>query len=144
MTADTTIGLYTRLRAAFTPRTFRLPLVLLPPGSMLMSRVRLIVEQMVQLRLVTFVNRHTFRADGTSYGTVTLTVKSMEVMIIGIPWWLTRLEIGLETKELIRDTITTTTEMMDMAMVDLPIDRLTQPRTTQSRQMPTTRQSTTT
>lgn len=144
MTVDTMIGLYTRLRAAVTPRTFRLPLVLLPPGSMLISSVRLMVEQMVQLRFVTLVNRHTFTADPKTYGTVTLMVNSMEVMMIGIPWWLTRLEIGLETKELIRDTITTTTDMMDMAMVDLPMDRLTQPRTTHSRQMPTTRQVTST
>lgn len=139
--AEATAGFIVRLSAAVRPRTLRLPLVLLPPGSMLMPSVRLTVEHMLQLKLVTFVHRHTFAMSGTTYGTVALTVNSSEVTTIGIPCARTPLETGLETSEVAREMITAATDTAVTALVVLAPARRMQLLMTQSRHMETTRQS---
>lgn len=141
MTVEAMTGLITRLRAAVTPRTFRLPLVLLLPGSMLMPSVRLIELHTLQLKLLTVEKRTTFSVPRTSYGRVQLTVSSMSVVIIGTPWWLTPLETGFVESVETREIITSIKSTAETAVVELLMSRLTQLRRTHSRQPRTTQQS---
>lgn len=134
--------------APVTPSMFRLPLVLVGPGSMETPSIRLTVPQMLQLKFVTVVNRHTFTVPRKTYGTVVLTVNNMEVFVMGTPCTLRWLETGFVAKVVSSDIITATMDTAVMTSVvpspKLPVLRLeldsAQHPTTHSRQLATTRQ----